>query len=181
MAETPQPGLNRSSMTKLVLMGVFFVLYFMAIILAWLLGRLQPFALSWLDAVLLAFATMRMGRMMAFDKIAEPLRAPFTKTVPDRNGAGSIVVPRGEGVRRSLGELLSCPICIGTWIAALFVYGYLVIPAPTRVFVAVLAVIGLAELLHSATEALCWTGIHARAQAGVLMQKNLQEKPSAED
>jgi hypothetical protein len=142
---------------------------------------LQPFALSWLDAVLLAFATMRMGRMMAFDKIAEPLRAPFTKTVPDRNGAGSIVVPRGEGVRRSLGELLSCPICIGTWIAALFVYGYLVIPAPTQVFVAVLAVIGLAELLHSATEALCWMGIHARAQAGVLMQKNLQEKPSEED
>lgn len=166
MADNSQPAMNSSSLSKVILMVGFMGIYALVVLATWLLGGLRSFELPMLDLILLGLATMRLGRMIAFDRIAEPLRVPFTKTVPDRNGAGSIVVPRGSGVRRSLGEMISCPICIGTWVAAFLVYGMLVLPAPTRVLVAILAVTGAAELLHSATEALCWTGINARTQAG---------------
>jgi hypothetical protein len=49
--QRPAAGIESLFNDKIGVDGVFFVLYFMAIILAWLLGRLQPFALSWLDAV----------------------------------------------------------------------------------------------------------------------------------
>jgi hypothetical protein len=123
--------------------------------------NLRPF-----DFTLLGFATYRLGRLAAYDKVSEPLRRPFTKTEPDPSGAGETVVPKGVGARRALGELLSCPICSGTWIAAALVYGLGIAPGPTRVFVAIMSAIGVAELLNAATEALQWTGEAGRKQAG---------------
>jgi len=31
---------------------------------------------------------------------------------------------KGRGLRRAIGELLTCPFCLGTWIASGFIYGY---------------------------------------------------------
>jgi hypothetical protein len=76
------------------------------------------------------------------------------------------VVPEGEGVRRAIGELFSCPICAGTWIASALVYGLEIAPRPTRIFLAIMSAIGLSEIFNSATEALQWTGEAARKQAG---------------
>lgn len=122
---------------------------------------LRPF-----DLALLGFATYRLGRLAAYDKVTEPLRRPFTETKPDPTGAGKTVVPKGAGARRALGELISCPICAGTWISATLVYGLGLIPNPTRIFLAIMSTIGLAELLNAATEALQWTGQAERKQAG---------------
>ena len=90
--------------------------------------RLRPF-----DFALLGLATYRAGRLAAYDKVTEPLRAPFTETKPDETGAGMTVVPQGNGARKALGELLSCPTCAGTWAAAGLVYGLRIAPLPTRV------------------------------------------------
>lgn len=178
----PQENLRSSgSNTKIVLMLVFLGVYILVVLLTWLLGRLNSFEVSPLDVILLSFATMRLGRMIAFDRICEPLRAPFTKVVPDRNGAGSIVVPRGSGAQRSMGELISCPTCAGTWVAAFFVYGLMILPAPTRVLIIAVGVIGIAELLHSATEALCWSGIYSRAKAGAQMTETQKKNLNPED
>jgi hypothetical protein len=76
------------------------------------------------------------------------------------------VVPKGFGARRALGELISCPICAGTWMAALLVYGLGFAPRATRAFLAIMSSIGIAELLHAATEALQWTGEAERKEAG---------------
>jgi Protein of unknown function (DUF1360) len=123
--------------------------------------RLRPF-----DFALLGLATYRAGRLAAYDKVTEPLRAPFTETKPDETGAGMTVVPQGNGARKALGELLSCPTCAGTWVAAGLVYGLRIAPLPTRVLLTILGATGLAELLNAATEALSWTGQVARKQAG---------------
>jgi hypothetical protein len=123
--------------------------------------KLRPF-----DLALLGIATYRLGRLAAFDKVTEPLRRPFTATKPDPSGAGETVVPRGFGVRRALGELISCPICAGTWIAALLVYGLGFAPRATRAFLAIMSSIGIAELLNAATEALQWTGEAERKEVG---------------
>jgi len=116
--------------------------------------------------VMLALAAFRMGRLIAYDKVAEPLRAPFTKTVPDDSGAGETVVARRGGIRNAVGELLSCPICAGTWISAGLVYGLELLPGPTRMLITIMSAIGLGELLNSLTEALSWLGQAERQEVG---------------
>jgi hypothetical protein len=119
-----------------------------------------------LDLVMLGLASYRTGRMVAYDKIFETERMPFAETVPDPTGAGETVVPKGTGVRHAIGELISCPICVGTWIAAILVFGLTVLPGPTRMFLKIMSGIGLAEFINAGTEALQWHGEAARARAG---------------
>ncbi len=128
--------------------------------------RRQHFDLRPLDLALLGLATYRAGRVAAYDRVSEPLRAPVTDTVPDEFGAGENVVAEGAGVRKAIGELISCPTCVGTWVAAFLVYGLWLAPGSTRLVAAMLGASGLAELLDGASEALTWTGQAARKRAG---------------
>ena len=129
-------------------------------------GPKKPFQPRPFDLVMLALSTFRLGRLIAYDQVLHPVREPFTETVPDGTGAGLTVEPEGHGARRAIGELLSCPTCAGTWIAALQVYALQLFPGPARMFVTVMAAVGAAELLGSAQEALGWSGQVARQQAG---------------
>jgi hypothetical protein len=113
---------------------------------------------------MLGLSSFRIGRMIAFEGVAAPLREPFTDTRPDGSGAGQTVVASGTGFRRVLGELVSCPICLGTWVAAALVYGLQLSPRPTRLLMAVMSTTGVAELVYSITEALDWTARAARRQ-----------------
>ena len=119
--------------------------------------RVRPF-----DLLLLGLSSFRVGRMIAFEGVAAPLREPFTTTQPDASGAGQTVVAAGRGTRRVFGELMSCPICIGTWVAAGLVYGLHLLPRPTRVFLTIMGTTGVAELCYSLTEALDWNARAAR-------------------
>lgn len=123
--------------------------------------ELKPF-----DLALLGLSSYRMGRMVSYDLVMQTIRAPFAETVPDPTGAGDTVVPKGAGWRRALGDLICCPICVGTWIAAGLVYGLELVPRPTRLLLSIMGSIGLGELLNALTEALSWVGQHAREQAG---------------
>jgi hypothetical protein len=123
------------------------------------------------ELALLGVATHRLGRLVAYDLIAEPLRAPFATTVPDATGAGKTTVARGSGVRQAIGELLTCPICAGTWIAAILVYGLQILPRPTRILVTIMGVTGLAEILNAAVEALSWFGLVERKELGARIRK----------
>jgi hypothetical protein len=117
------------------------------------------------DLALLGLATFRAGRVVAYDRVTEPLRAPVTETEPDEYGAGENVVAEGAGVRKAIGELVSCPSCVGMWVAAGLVCGLQVAPGPTRLAAAILSVSGLADLIDNASEALSWTGQAARKQS----------------
>lgn len=114
----------------------------------------------------LAFATFRLGRLVSYDKVFETYRSPFTETVADPSGAGKTVVPKGRGLQRALGELIACPICAGTWIAAGLVYGLAFLPGPTRMFITIMSTVGIAEIINAAAEALEWSGQMAREEAG---------------
>ena len=116
------------------------------------------------DLVLLGLASYRIGRMLAYERVAAPLRAAVTTTAPDPSGYGETVVARGNGARKAIGELLSCPICVSTWAAAGLVYGLQLAPAPTRVLASTLGVAGVAELVLGTTEALSWQARAARRQ-----------------
>jgi hypothetical protein len=110
------------------------------------------------DLAMLGLATYRAGRLAAYDRVTEPLRAPFTETVPDEYGADQNVVAEGSGVRKAIGALVSCPTCMGTWVAAGLVYGLRVAPVPTRLFLGFMSATGPAELIDGASETLQWTG-----------------------
>jgi hypothetical protein len=137
-----------------------------------LVGRRKPpktaAPLSPLDLALLSLSVFRLGRMVAYDRITEPLRRPFTRTVPDQTGAGETVEPRQDenGVVRSLGQLIACPICAGTWISAVLVYALELLPNPTRIFLTIFGGIGAAEMLNSLSEAFEWTGQLTRFLSG---------------
>jgi hypothetical protein len=134
----------------------------------------EPNAFKPFDLALLGLATYRLSRLVAYDKVFEAERAPFAETVPDPTGAGDTVVPKGTGAQEAIGELISCPICIGTWISAILVYGLNIWPGPTRTLIKVMGVIGLAEVINAATEALQWNGEAARARAGLDRQEMLE-------
>lgn len=113
------------------------------------------------DFFLLSLATYRAGKMVAGDKVMEPVRAPFIENKggePDEEE----VQPKGEGPRRAIGELLSCSTCIGTWVAALLIYGLKIAPIPTRAIMLILAVAGGAEITEKTVGAV---SMIAEAQA----------------
>lgn len=149
--------------TRLTLTGLFMAI--MALFSARISGRREDLDVRPFDLLLLCLSTYRTGRLVAFERVTAPIREPFTETRPDDSGAGEIVVARGRGARRVLGELLSCPVCVGTWIAAGLVYGTHLAPRPTRVFLTVMGTAGAAELLNCSAEALGWSGRAARKDA----------------
>lgn len=153
--------------TALGIIGIFWSL--LGIVALLKRGRAQTPANA-LDFVMLGLATFRMGRLIAYDRVAEPLRAPFTKTIPDESGAGETVVAAGRGPREVIGELLSCPICAGTWVATGLVYGLQFFPTPTRLLITIMSAIGFAEIAHAATEAFTWLGASERHVVGELAQ-----------
>ena len=146
--------------TKLTLVSIFVAL------LGTFAARLIPSARTLTpapyDLLMLGLASFRIGRMLAYEGVAEPLREPFTQTQADESGAGQTVVAAGQGVRFALGQLLSCPICNGTWVAAGLVYGLHLMPRPTRLLLTIMSTVGVAQLCHSLTEWLDWNARAAR-------------------
>jgi hypothetical protein len=62
--------------------------------------------------------------------------------------------PRGEGLRRSVGELLTCKFCLGVWLASFFTYGLVLVPRVTRLVATIFAVVTISDHLHQAYKAL---------------------------
>lgn len=185
MVPTMKENLSRPvrlEYTTKVILTVIFLGMFAGFI--YILAVVKPGDLAFdpspLDLVLLVFATFRLGRMVAYDHVMEPFRSPFARTVTDSTGAGESVEPRGVGVRKAIGQLITCPICAGTWIAALLVYAFYAFPAPTKVFLVILGAIGAAELLNGMMEIFCWGGQYARTMAGEkMLSKEHHAEPEA--
>jgi len=65
-----------------------------------------------------------------------------------------------------IGELIACPICSGTWIAAALVYGLHLLPGPTRILMTIMSTTGAAELMNAASAALSWSAQRAPQEGG---------------
>ena len=81
------------------------------------------------------------------------LRAPFTE-YQGRGGPGEVEErPRGDGVRRGIGELLVCPYCLGLWASGAFHVGLLFAPRTTRVAASTLTALTMSDFLQIAYKA----------------------------
>lgn len=109
--------------------------------------RLPP---SPLDLLTMAAATHKLSLILTQERVTLPLRSPFTTQSDAGREGGHASVPRGEGMQRALGELLTCPHCAAPWIALGLVAGYVLAPVPTRVVTTVFSTVALADTLSHA-------------------------------
>jgi hypothetical protein len=137
-----------------VLAGVFNLVFFLFLLVARATGRPIPERVSAGDIALLGVATHKLSLMGAQDAVTSPLRAPFTELKDKESPKKLDEKPRGEGLRRSVGELVTCKFCLSVWLASFFTYGLVLVPRVTRLVAAVFAVVTVSDHLHQAYKAL---------------------------
>jgi hypothetical protein len=108
-------------------------------------ARWQPGAM---DVALLGMGTHKLSRIVTKDFVTAPLRAPFTER-RGKEGAGEVHdEPRGEGLRSSIGYLLTCPYCAGPWLATGLGALLLARPSAGRFVLRMLAAVTISDFLH---------------------------------
>ena len=97
------------------------------------------------DILLLGLATQKVSRVVTKSRVTSVMRAPFTK-YEGSAGSGEVEErPRGRGLRRAIGELISCPFCMGTWMACAGMAGLVSRPRLTRTLASIFAVSSVAD------------------------------------
>ena len=102
------------------------------------------------DIVLAGVATHKLARRVTKDSVTSPLRAPFTRYEGVAGPAELKEEVRGSGLRKAVGELISCPFCISQWVSTGFVFGLLTAPRATRWTASVFSSLALADFLQFA-------------------------------
>lgn len=116
---------------------------------------MTPTEISIFDMVLLALATLRLTRLVVYDKIFQFFRDWF-------NGAGEF--------NQTIRDLITCPWCTGVWAALVVSTFYFATPyAWFPIFV--LAVAGLGSLLQVAANVIGWSAeakkLDAQSRGGI--------------
>ena len=105
------------------------------------------------DLALIAVATHKISRLIAKDPVTSPLRAPFTTYKGTGEPAQMTESARGTGPRHAVGELLTCPFCVGQWVATGLVFGLLLAPRATRLTAAMFSALAGSDFLQYAYSA----------------------------
>jgi hypothetical protein len=110
--------------------------------------REVPGGLGVTDVLLSAVATYKLSRLITKDPVTSPLRAPFTVYEGQQGPAELREGARGQGARKTMGELITCPFCLDMWVATGLTAGFIYLPRTTRLAVDTLAVLAGADLLQ---------------------------------
>jgi hypothetical protein len=103
-----------------------------------------------LDLALLGVATHKLSRLVAKDRITGILRAPFVNYIRS-SGAGEVEEePRGRGIQRGIGQLISCPYCMAPWCATALGFGFVFAPRVARFLAGILVSVAMSDFLHRA-------------------------------
>jgi len=135
----------------LILLDLVFVLLYVGVMAAlYFLGRL-PTNIGPFDLVLLGLAAARLTDIISTDQIMEWLRRPFVKMETTEIAEREVETRtgRGRGLKKVIGDLLSCPWCVGVWVAASLTYAYFLLPAVIWVFILIMAIAEIGSLLQT--------------------------------
>ncbi len=141
-------GEKESLYSYSALMGIFSLIFALFLLLSRLTGRPIPERIEARDIALLGMAAHKMSMVGSQDAIMSPLRAPVTEIQKKESPKKVDEQPRGEGLRRSIGELLTCKFCLGVWLASFLTYGLVLVPRLTRLIAALFAVVTVSDYLH---------------------------------
>ena len=136
-----------------VLAGTFNLLFALFLLAARVTRKPLPQRIEAKDIALLGMATHKLSLVGSQDAITSPLRAPFTELQKRESPKKVEEKPRGGGLRRSVGELLTCQFCLGVWVASFFTYGFVLLPRVSRLVAAVFAAVTISDFLHQAYKA----------------------------
>src|SRR3954469_2523506 len=111
-------------------------------------GRRLPERYAVSDVVLGGVAVHKFSRLLARSSVASPVRAPFTEFESAAGKAEHNERPRdGHGVRHTVGELLTCPFCLGVWTGTVYIGGIGLAPRAARAWAALFTVSALSDTL----------------------------------
>lgn len=106
------------------------------------------------DFLLLSIGTYKLSRIISKDRVTSPLRAPFVSYEGSGGTSELKEKPRGTGMQRAVGDLLTCPWCMGPWAAAALTYGFVLAPGAARVAGCILSAAAISDALHLGHDAL---------------------------
>jgi hypothetical protein len=114
---------------------------------------------DWSDLARGAVATYRLSRILSKASITSALRAPLVR-YKGRGAPGEVseeISPEAKqhSSTHALAELITCPFCLGQWIATIIVTGQVIAPRVTRVATSILTVSAasdMLQLLHARVE-----------------------------
>lgn len=130
------------------LAGVFNLIFAVFLLVTKGAGRPIPERVDAKDIALLGVATHKLSLILSQDAVTSPLRAPFTERQDKESPKSIDEKPRGKGLRRSIGELLTCQFCLGMWVAAFFTYGLVLASRVTRLIATILTILTISDHLH---------------------------------
>ena len=116
-------------------------------------GKGLPERLDPRDVITIGVATHKTSRLISKDKVATPIRAPFTEPEPRADEAEPAERPAGSGLRRTMGELLACPYCLDIWLATGYTAGLVAAPRTARFLSGVMSAVAIADFLQIAYRA----------------------------
>lgn len=105
-----------------------------------------------LELAVLSAASFKVSRTLSRERVGSFVRQPFVEGEAD-TGEGE--QPAGEGLQRAIGELVTCPRCLGTWSAAALVSTQMLSPRFGRLLTWSLGASAASDFLQTAFGALC--------------------------
>jgi hypothetical protein len=105
--------------------------------------RRLPDRIAFGDVVRIGLASYKIGRLVAKDEVTSWVRAPVTRDAEASE-------PKPQGVQRALGELVTCPYCVGVWAASGLSYALVLYPRQTRLVTTVFGAQAVADFLNAA-------------------------------
>jgi uncharacterized protein DUF1360 len=94
------------------------------------------------DIAGIALTTYKLSRLITKEDVTAFVRAPVTEDPEAQQ-------PKRSGMGRVLGELVTCPYCIGLWVASGLSYGHVLFPRETRFLTTVFGSYALSDFLHA--------------------------------
>lgn len=118
---------------------------------AWVAGRRGlPDRIGAADLALIGIATHKLSRRLTKDRVTEPFREPFAER-KSTQGPGEVEEEvTVTGAKRAVGELITCPFCIGQWVATGFTFGLVFAPRATRLAASIFGAAAIADFLQFA-------------------------------
>ncbi len=105
------------------------------------------------DIAMFGIATHKIGRIITKDWVTSPVRAPFVEYVESAGGGEVKERSRGTGLRRAIGDLVTCPWCIAPWVAGTLYSFFLISPSAARLVSAGFTSVAISDFLQHAYEA----------------------------
>lgn len=106
------------------------------------------------DALMLGVATHKMASVVTQDLVTKPIRKPFVREEWRPDDGELHETSRGRGLRKAIGDLVTCKYCSATWVALALTAVYLESPRVGRTLNAIFTAVAVSDWLHRGYERL---------------------------